>query len=94
MEAHRFDLVIVDFVMPKMLGDEFTRRVRQHENHAVRAIPVLGLSGSHEEAEALFTEAGVSAYVRKPLHDEHLLDAVRRLLPVSARRSEPRAQTA
>jgi CheY-like chemotaxis protein len=80
LDAHAFDLVIVDFVMPEMWGDEFVLRVRSHESVAVRNTPVLGLSGSHEDAEELFAKAGVTAYVRKPLQNEHLLDAVRRLL--------------
>jgi CheY-like chemotaxis protein len=80
LDAHAFDLVVVDFVMPEMQGDEFVRRIRSHKSLAVRRTPVLGLSGSHKDAEALFAKAGATAYVSKPLQDEHLLAAVRRLL--------------
>src|SRR6266516_490755 len=80
LAAHPFDLIIVDFVMPEMCGDEFVRRVRSHRNLAVRRTPVLGLSGSHKDAEALFAMAGATAYVSKPLQEERLLAAVRRLL--------------
>jgi len=67
-----------------MWGDEFVRRVRGHKNSVVRRTPVLGLSGSHKDAETLFAKAGATAYVSKPLQDEHLLAAVRRLLRESA----------
>ncbi len=80
LESHVFDLVMVDFVMPEMLGDEFIRRVRAHRNSAVRRIPVLGLAGSHRDAEALFAAAGASGCISKPFKDEPLLAAVRRLL--------------
>jgi CheY-like chemotaxis protein len=80
LEARAFDLIIVDFVMPEMWGDEFVRRVRSHQSLAVRRTPVLGLSGSHKDSEALFVRAGATAYVSKPLQHEHLLAAVRRLL--------------
>ena len=90
LDAHAFDLIVVDFVMPEMSGDEFIRRVRSHKNPAVRATPVLGLSGSHEDAETLFTKAGASAYVRKPLQDERLLSAVRRLLEPTGEKTEQR----
>ncbi len=80
LDAHAFDLIVVDFVMPEMQGDEFVRRVRSHKDLAVRRTPVLGLSGSHKDAETLFAKAGATAYVSKPLQDEHLLSAVRRLL--------------
>jgi CheY-like chemotaxis protein len=86
LDSNVFDLIIVDFVMPEMWGDEFLRRVRNHENPAVRATPVLGLSGSHKDAEALFTKAGATACIRKPLHDEPLLVAVTRLLRVKQER--------
>lgn len=80
LDTQPFDLVIVDLVMPEMWGDEFVRRVRIHKDPAVRRMLVLGLSGSHEDADAMFAAAGASAWIRKPLHDEHLLSAVRRLL--------------
>jgi CheY-like chemotaxis protein len=80
LDAHPFNLIIVDFAMPEMCGDEFVRRVRSHRSLAVRRTPVLGLSGSHKDAETLFAKAGANAYVRKPLQDEHLVAAVRRLV--------------
>jgi two-component system, OmpR family, response regulator len=80
LDAHPFDLIIVDFVMPEMWGDEFIRRVRSHRNPSVRRTPVLGLSGSHKDADSLLAKAGATAYVSKPLRDEHLLAAVNRLL--------------
>jgi CheY-like chemotaxis protein len=80
LDSRPFDLVIVDFVMPGMWGDELVRRLRNHKDASVRRTPVLGLSGSHKDAERLFVRAGATAYVSKPLHDEHLLVAVRRLL--------------
>jgi CheY-like chemotaxis protein len=80
LDAHAFDLIIVDFVMPEMWGHEFVHRVRSHRSLAVRRTLVLGLSGSHKDAETLFAKAGANAYVRKPLQDEHLVAAVRRLL--------------
>jgi CheY-like chemotaxis protein len=46
LDAHAFDLIVVDFVMPEMWGDEFVRRVRSHKDLTVRRTPVLGLSGS------------------------------------------------
>jgi CheY-like chemotaxis protein len=87
LEADMFELIIVDFVMPEMWGDEFVRHVRGHRNPAVRLIPVLGLSGSHKDAESRFLSAGANACVRKPLHDEPLVTTVKRLLAANPRRS-------
>ncbi|HTP29789.1 MAG TPA: response regulator [Anaeromyxobacteraceae bacterium] len=81
LDSHVFDLVIVDFVMPGMLGDDFVRCLRNHRNAAVRQIPVLGLSGSRRDAEALFGAAGATDHLSKPLAEPTLLEAVRRVLP-------------
>lgn len=78
-----FDLLIVDFFMPEMTGDEFVRRVREHANPAARGIPVLGLSGSYR-TEALFARSGATSCIQKPLHERRLLEAVSRLLPPAA----------
>ncbi len=80
LDECRFDLIIVDFHMPEMAGDEFVRRVREHRDPAVRRTPVLGLSGSHKDADQLFARAGATACIRKPFVEERLLSAVQRLV--------------
>ncbi len=83
LERCPFDLIVVDFFMPEMTGDEFVRHVREHANPAARGIPVLGLSGSYR-TEALFARSGATSCIRKPLHERRLLEAVSRLLPADA----------
>jgi len=94
LDSRAFDLLIVDFVMPGIPGDEVVRRVRRHPNPAVRAMPILGLSGSHKDAAELFVLAGVDAYVSKPFKDEPLLAAVKRIIghPRGRGRGSPEPQ--
>jgi len=58
------DLVIVDFHLPGMNGDEFSRQLRL--NARTRAIPVLMLTGASErDLERQGLESGADAYVAK-----------------------------
>ena len=80
LDAEHFDLVVVDFVMPGMLGDEVIRRIHGHPRAEVHRLPILGLSGSVLDAEAVFGDAGADATISKPLKDRELIAAVTRLL--------------
>lgn len=58
------DLVIVDFHLPGMNGDEFSRQLRL--NARTRATPVLMLTGANErDLERQGLESGADAYVAK-----------------------------
>ena len=60
---NRLDLLITDYLMPSMIGDELIARVRQQQPH----LPVLIVTGHgdilNREAEPWWT---ASAYLRKP----------------------------
>ena len=80
------DVVLVDWMMPRMDGETFCRRLRQDES--LRGTPVLMLTvkqTADEELEAL--HFGVDDYVTKPFKPEELLARVRAAL----RRSQARA---
>ena len=78
MDPWRFDLVIVDHLMPAMTGIEFAR-----ELHRLRAdVPVVllsGYTGPLLTQEAL--SAGIQHILTKPLELEALAEAIARLLP-------------
>ena len=74
-----FDLVILDYVMPKMKGLELLARIRK-KNRLVRSIIVSGkLDGGAPEKEIRDTirgEVETDRYLHKPLKNEQLLEAV------------------
>jgi two-component system NtrC family sensor kinase len=73
------DLVIADYHLPAMNGDELVRRVRL--NHRTRAIAVLMLTEARErELERQGLESGADAYVPKSAGQDLLLLRIKALL--------------
>jgi CheY-like chemotaxis protein len=74
-----FDLVILDYVMPRMKGLELLARIRK-KNRLVRSIIVSGkLDDGAPEKEIRDTirgEVETDRYLHKPLKNEQLLQAV------------------
>jgi two-component system NtrC family sensor kinase len=73
------DLIIVDYHLPGMRGDEFCRQIRMNMN--TRGIPVLMLTASGPDtAEIQSLESGADGYVSKSESPEVLLSRIRALL--------------
>src|SRR5579863_10228934 len=73
------DLIIVDYHLPGMRGDEFCRRVRM--NLHTRAIPLLMMTGSAPEtAEIQSLDSGADGYISKKESVGSLLLRIRALL--------------
>lgn len=74
--AERPDLILMDFMMPRMDGIEAVRQLRA--NPATRLIPVIMVTtlGGVESMERGF-EAGCSDYITKPIEATLLLAKVR-----------------
>ena len=70
------DLVLMDVSLAGMDGLEATRRIRALRG-PVRRIPIIGVSGhgdAHDEAAA--RDAGMSAYLVKPVSPRALAEAI------------------
>ncbi|OXM88394.1 response regulator [Paenibacillus rigui] len=78
-KAWKWDLVILDFMLPDISGLEICRRLR--ELHSLFELPVLMLtaSGRNEDAVAAFS-AGANDFLAKPFHSSELQARVRTLL--------------
>ena len=77
MDEEHVDLAIVDVMMPRMGGNEFTRTLRETQCE----IPILMLTDrlSHEDKRMGF-QAGVDDFLTKPFDEEELLWRVKALL--------------
>jgi signal transduction histidine kinase/CheY-like chemotaxis protein len=70
-----FEIAIVDMMMPGMDGIEVIREVRANPRYASLKIVILTSSGGPREAQDA-REAGVHAYLTKPVRRKELLDTL------------------
>lgn len=82
-EANLFDLVILDFIMPKMDGVELLVRIRKLQPH-IRAIIISGKLDAGVDERDLGKDLGnwveADLYLHKPIGPEKLSEAVKSLL--------------
>ena len=77
MDTNHIDLVVLDVMMPKMDGYEFTRLLRQNDNN----LPILMVSAKQlpEDKKKGFL-VGTDDYMTKPIDEEEMLLRIRALL--------------
>lgn len=77
MDEEHIDLAVLDIMMPKMDGYEFTRVLRENRND----LPILMVSAKHlpEDKRRGFL-VGTDDYMTKPIDEEEMLLRIRALL--------------
>src|SRR5690349_19618807 len=65
----RFDLVILDRIMPRMVGNEAVRQIRRQDNELGRYTPVLFVSALDDSTEIVASLGlGADDYLTRPIH--------------------------
>ena len=82
LENEAFDLVLMDVQMPVMDGVEATRRIRQGEvGNEAKNIPIIAMTSYAMDGDReKFLQAGMNAYVAKPVDIRNLLNAIAEML--------------
>ncbi len=79
MSEQEFDLIITDFNMPHMDGQELTRHIREHSNQSY--VPILLITSEENETRLSgVRQAGVNAVCNKPFDPEHIKALIKSLL--------------
>jgi two-component system, cell cycle sensor histidine kinase and response regulator CckA len=73
----RFDVAILDVVMPSISGDEVARRLRQR-NPSLKILFVTGFPGALFQSQPMLWDG--EAFLEKPCTDRGLVEAVSLLL--------------
>ena len=83
LDEHRFDLMILDWMLPGLSGIELCRQVRQRRE--TKALPILMLTARSEESDSVRgLSTGADDYVVKPFSVVELMARVKALLRRSA----------
>ena len=84
IENHSPDLIILDWMMPKMSGIDVCRTLRSRSE--TRQIPIIILSARSEDSDkSLGLDTGADDYISKPFSPKELISRVKALL----RRARP-----
>lgn len=77
MDKNHFDLVVLDIMMPKMDGYEFTKTLRENQNN----LPILMVSAKQlpKDKHKGFM-VGTDDYITKPIDEEEMLYRIKALL--------------
>lgn len=87
LKRETYDLVILDWIMPEMDGEEVLTRMRTNTQQAIPVIFVT--SRTREDDVAHILNLGADDYVTKPVHEKELLARIaavtRRTMPEQAK---------
>jgi DNA-binding response OmpR family regulator len=84
-EKHKFDLVVLDLMLPKVPGEEVCRRIRDNSD-----VPIIMLTAKGEDVDRIVgLEMGADDYLVKPFSPRELVARVRALLRRAHVTSEP-----
>ena len=80
LEAGRFDLIVLDLMLPGEDGLSLCRRIRSQEANAA-AMPIIMLTAIGEEMDRIIgLEMGADDYLAKPFNPRELLARMRAVL--------------
>jgi CheY-like chemotaxis protein len=79
-----FDVILMDVHMPEMDGIEATRQIRRREIATGMHVPIIALTaGAMKQDRDDCLDAGMDAYLSKPINPDELLSAVSSVLSLS-----------
>jgi CheY-like chemotaxis protein len=89
-QLQRFDLVLMDVLMPEMDGLEATRAIRAAENLTGRHVPIVAMTAHalREDRERCL-KAGMDGYVSKPIRAQQLFETIETVLGARSAMPQP-----
>lgn len=74
-----FDIIITDYQMPRMNGEEFVRQLRTHPEYSSTPIVMCSAKGYEIDTERLERELGIAEVVYKPFSPAQIVELIRSL---------------
>jgi two-component system chemotaxis response regulator CheY len=76
---HAIDIILTDINMPQMNGEEFVRKLEEHEKFRLIPVVVVSTDSTHNRIRRML-ELGARGYVVKPFSPEVLRNELERVL--------------
>jgi PAS domain S-box-containing protein len=84
LERQQFDLILMDVQMPGLDGLQATARIRENERGSGYRVPIVAMTAQAAESDRVrCLEAGMDAYVTKPVHVPDLMRMINTVVPQS-----------
>ncbi len=81
LDEKGFDMIFIDYMMPEMDGIDTLKAIRNEEWSWCSGVPCVVLTADAAEgAKKMLLSAGFDEYISKPIREEELADAIRRLI--------------
>jgi CheY-like chemotaxis protein/HPt (histidine-containing phosphotransfer) domain-containing protein len=94
LEGGKFDIVLMDIMMPEMDGYEATRRIREKEKTKGGHIPIIALTASAFSEDVIrCQEVGMDDYLAKPIDYNLLMEKISYLTGIATVNPEKETQT-
>ncbi|HSB97385.1 MAG TPA: response regulator [Spongiibacteraceae bacterium] len=90
LKTQNFDLILCDWEMPEMSGEEFLLWLRAHPQHATMPF-IMVTSRGERDFIIKAVQAGVSDYLGKPFKPEMLINKVNKVLRAAGKDLSPGA---
>lgn len=77
----RADIVITDWMMPKLDGIDLTRRIRALSDEALQKVPIILVTAKSERSQIDFARgAGIDEFILKPISAKSICDRLREVV--------------
>jgi len=78
VQSQKIDAILMDLNIPKKNGMECTKEIRSSDNKEISNIPIIAVTGNaNNYTMEQFKEAGINAYLPKPLDFDMLVQTVK-----------------
>ncbi len=82
VKENKYDLILMDHMMPEMDGVETFKRLKEMENNLSIDTPVVMLTATAVSGmKEYFIKEGFSDYITKPVNSETLLNTIAKMIP-------------
>ncbi|MDR1705422.1 MAG: response regulator [Clostridiales bacterium] len=86
IQFQRYDMVLMDYIMPSMDGIETVKRLRSIEGPYYQNLPVIALSAAEQEdlpedLTETFVKAGMNGFIEKPLRTQKIREILKKWFP-------------